>query len=196
MAGVKLHYCRWGSDPVDSEPLSACVLPEGSSVTSVTKWGIGNVAAHPADPQSRCQPLLILRALVALLTSGCSWCIRPCVWEGIFPPAPWCAAHVFDVKGQRRCRKGCKVCSQIAHLLLSLQAPVERWMAQSLGHQALVKETGFIFCPAQRVLWDKFSACKMRVTVLISLESYQEEKCIRQCWTPDALEGAESYLLL
>lgn len=36
----------------------------------------------------------------------------------------------------------------------------------------------------------------MRVTIILSLERYQNEKCTRQFWTPDALEGAESYLLL
>lgn len=60
-------------------------------------------------------------------------------------------------------------------------------MAQSLGHQALVKVSFF-------VLWDKakFSAYKMQVTVILSVESYKEEKRIRKCWTADALEGAES----
>lgn len=91
------------------------------------------------------------------------------------------------MKGQRRCRKGCKVCSRLARLLLSLQAPVGRWMARSLGHQALVK-VSFL------VLWNKakFSAYKMQVTVILSIESYKEEKHIRKCWTADALEGAES----
>lgn len=48
------------------------------------------------------------------------------------------------------------------------------------------------------ILWakPKFSACKMQVTVILSLESYQEQKCISQRWTPEALEGAEPCLLL
>lgn len=61
------------------------------------------------------------------------------------PTNPICAAHVLNVMGERRCGKGCKVCSQPAHLLLSLQAPVRRWMAQALGHQAPVKEAEVSF---------------------------------------------------
>ena len=65
-----------------------------------------------------------------------TWC------QGRHPPtSPVMRCSRLDVQGQWRGRKGCKVYSQLARLLLSLQAPVERWMAQSFEHQALVKET-------------------------------------------------------
>lgn len=90
MAGVRWHYCKWGLGPRGLWATKCLCFAWRqlwfSSGTSVTKRGIGNVVPHPADPRPRCQSLLTLRALVALLTRGCSWCIRPRAWEGIFPP--------------------------------------------------------------------------------------------------------------
>lgn len=141
-AGVKWHYCRWGSAPVDSGHSVLLFCLQAALVYL-------RYTSRETGSRERCTPSCTPSGLVAVAAHPLGFGgpahqgVRRMYQTSRQAPShqPRDALLVFraDVKGQRRCKEGCKVCSQLARLLLSLQAPVGRWMARSLGHQALVK---------------------------------------------------------